>query len=149
MNALVLASLGHKAPHVVLMVADDMGYAQIGYHNASTLTPNIDSIAREGVVLENYYVQPVCSPTRSSLMTGRYTYRLGTQATVIRADVPFGVPLKETMLGENLQAQGYTTGLFGKWHLLVATLRRPSPLLIICGTQGLLPACVHADEARV
>ena len=79
------------------------------------LTPRIDALAKDGVKLEGYYVQPVCSPTRSSLMTGRYTYRLGTQATVIRADVPFGVPLKETFMSENLKDAGYTTALFGKW----------------------------------
>lgn len=88
------------------------------------------------MILEGYYVQPICSPTRSSLMTGRYTYRLGTQAslmmlcccgccscsprscvqaTVIRADVPFGVPLKERFLAQNMQDAGYHTALFGKW----------------------------------
>jgi arylsulfatase B/arylsulfatase I/J len=59
-------------PNIVLIVADDQGHAQVGYHNASTLTPRIDALAGEGVKLENYYVQPVCSPTRSTLMTGRY-----------------------------------------------------------------------------
>ena len=78
------------------------------------LMPRIDEIAKAGVVLEGYYVQPVCSPTRSSLMTGRYTYRLGTQATVIRADVPFGVPLTETFMAQNMADAGYKTALFGK-----------------------------------
>ena len=78
------------------------------------LMPRIDEIAKAGVILEGYYVQPVCSPTRSSLMTGRYTYRLGTQATVIRADVPFGVPLSETFIAQNMADAGYKTALFGK-----------------------------------
>lgn len=104
-------------PNIVLVVADDQGYANIGYHNASTQTPRIDALAAAGVTLENYYVQPVCSPTRSTLMTGRYTNRLGTQATVIRADVPFGVPLANTFMAQNLQDAGYHTALFGKWHL--------------------------------
>lgn len=82
------------------------GYADIGYHNSTVLTPRIDELAHAGVRLEGWYVQPVCSPTRSSLMTGRYTYRLGTQATVIRADVPFGVPLKETFVAENMKDAG-------------------------------------------
>lgn len=55
--------------------------------------------------------------TRAILQTGRYTYRLGTQATVIRADTPFGVPLKETFVAQNMQDAGYVTALFGKWHL--------------------------------
>lgn len=104
-------------PNIVLIVADDQGYANIGYHNKTVLTPRIDNLAALGVILDTYYVQPVCSPTRSSLMTGRYTYRLGTQATVIRADTPFGVPLKETFMSENLKDAGYDTALFGKWHL--------------------------------
>ena len=102
-------------PHIVLVVADDQGHAQIGYHNASTPTPRIDELAMQGVILENYYVQPVCSPTRSSLMTGRYTNRLGTQATVIRSDVPFGIPLANTFMSQNLQDAGYHTALFWKW----------------------------------
>jgi hypothetical protein len=55
-------------PHILLIVADDQGHAQVGYHNASTPTPRIDALAKAGVTLENYYVQPVCSPTRSTLM---------------------------------------------------------------------------------
>ena len=62
-----------RRPNVVLIVADDQGHAQIGYHNGSTRTPRIDALAAAGVKLENYYVMPVCSPTRSSLMTGRYS----------------------------------------------------------------------------
>ena len=104
-------------PNVLLIVADDQGYANVGYHNDTILTPRINALAAEGVTLEGYYVQPVCSPTRSVLMTGRYTYRLGTQATVIRADVPFGVPLKETFMAQNMKDAGYDTALFGKWHL--------------------------------
>ena len=88
-----------------------------GYHNTTVLTPRIDALAKAGVILEGYYVQPICSPTRSSLMTGRYTYRLGTQATVIRADVPFGVPLEERFMAQNMKDVGYHTALFGKWHL--------------------------------
>ena len=111
------AATASSKPNVVLVVADDQGYANVGYHNASMLTPRINALAKAGVTLENYYVQPVCSPTRSTLMTGRYTNRLGTQATVIRADVPFGVPLDNTFMSQNMQDAGYHTALFGKWHL--------------------------------
>ena len=116
---LFAASAGASGPppHIMLIVSDDQGYANIGYHNSTVLTPRIDELASTGVILESYYVQPICSPTRSSLMTGRYTYRLGTQATVIRADVPFGVPLDETFLPQNMGDAGYRTALFGKWHL--------------------------------
>merc|ERR1719272_1582219 len=104
--ALLTLSSSSK-PNIMLIVSDDQGYANIGYHNSTVLTPRINAIAKEGVILEGYYVQPVCSPTRSSLMSGRYTYRLGTQATVIRADVPFGVPLKETFVANNMKEAGY------------------------------------------
>jgi len=62
-------------------------------------------------------VQPICSPTRSALMTGRYTIRLGTQASVIYWDTPWGIPINETFLPQNLKGAGYTTAMFGKWHL--------------------------------
>ena len=117
MELLLFVSLPQTAPNIVLIVSDDQGFANIGYHNSTVLTPRIDALAHEGLTLEGYYVQPVCSPTRSSLMTGRYTYRLGTQATVIRSDVPFGVPLKETFISQNMKDANYETALFGKWHL--------------------------------
>lgn len=100
---------------VVLILADDLGSNMIGYNNDSVLTPHTDELAAGGIVMDQFYVAPICSPTRSSLMTGRYTYRLGTQATVIRSDVPFGVPLTETFLSQNMQDAGYATALFGKW----------------------------------
>ena len=78
--ALLTLSSSSK-PNIMLIVSDDQGYANIGYHNSTVLTPRINAIAKEGVILEGYYVQPVCSPTRSSLMSGRYTYRLGTQVS--------------------------------------------------------------------
>ena len=78
------------------------------------ITPNLDKLADAGVVLKNYYVQPICSPTRSALMTGRYTIRLGTQASVIYWDTPWGIPINETFLSQNLKGAGYTTAMFGK-----------------------------------
>ena len=117
-NVESLLSAPVTKPNILLIVADDQGYANIGYHNSTMLMPRISEIAKAGVILEGYYVQPVCSPTRSSLMTGRYTYRLGTQATVIRADVPFGVPLAETFVSDNMKDAGYYTALFGKVPML-------------------------------
>jgi arylsulfatase A-like enzyme len=65
---LVVGAFAAAKPNVVMIVADDQGYANIGYHNSTVLTPRIDELAKGGVVLEGYYVQPVCSPTRSSLV---------------------------------------------------------------------------------
>eukprot|EP01048_Picozoa_sp_COSAG05_P018952 COSAG05_NODE_2869_length_2555_cov_1.455212_1_plen_123_part_00 len=81
------------------------------------ISPNLDALAHDGIILRNYYVQPICSPTRSALMTGRYTIRLGTQSSVIYWDTPWGVPINETFLAQNLKSAGYHTALFGKWHL--------------------------------
>ena len=61
-----------KPPHIVLIVADDYGFNDIGYHGSEIRTPNLDKLAAQGVRLENYYVQPICTPTRSQLMSGRY-----------------------------------------------------------------------------
>ena len=79
--------------------------------------PHLDVLAAQGVTLRNYYVQPICSPTRSALMTGRYTTRLGTQSSVIYWDTPWGIDLHETLLPRNLVDAGYATAMFGKWHL--------------------------------
>ena len=81
------------------------------------MTQNLDKLAANGVTLRNYYVGPICSPTRSMLMTGRYTMRLGTQSNVIYWDTPWGVPINETFVGQNMQDAGLSTGMFGKWHL--------------------------------
>jgi arylsulfatase B len=83
------------------------------------ISPNLDALAKnDGVILKNYYVLPICSPTRSALMTGRYTVRLGTQSNVIYWDTPWGVPINETFLPQNLKAAGYHTAMFGKWYVV-------------------------------
>jgi len=71
---LCVAALASKPPHLVMMVLDDVGWADVGYHGSDFPTPNIDRLAMQGLRLEKYYVQQVCSPTRSALMTGRYPF---------------------------------------------------------------------------
>jgi arylsulfatase A-like enzyme len=78
------------------------------------ITPNLDALAADGVTLRSYYVGPICSPTRSSLMSGRYTIRLGTQSNTIFHDVPWGISLNETFLPQNLKDAGYATGMLGE-----------------------------------
>ena len=108
-------------PNIVLIVADDLGYNGLGYMNNNTrgvLSPVIDQLARTGVSLHNYYVQPICSPTRSALMTGRYPLHIGTQSNVIFWDTPWGVPLSFDFIPELLKTHAnYDTAMFGKWHL--------------------------------
>lgn len=101
--------------NVLLVITDDQGFGDLGCHgNPVIRTPNLDAFAKQSVWLKNFYVCPVCSPTRSSLMTGLYNYRTGVVDTylgrsMMRPDVK--------TLPEYLAAAGYRTGLFGKWHL--------------------------------
>ena len=106
-----------QPPDVLFILADDLGYNEVNFNNASRgiRTPHLDALASGGVILDSYYVQPICSPTRSALMTGRYPALLGTQANVIFWDTPWAVPLNHTFLPELLQDAGYVTALFGKW----------------------------------
>jgi len=109
-------------PNILLIVADDLGYADIGVNGCQDVpTPHIDSIAKNGVRFTNGYVSgPYCSPTRAGLMTGRYQQRFGHEfnpGPVGNADPEFGLPLTETTLPDRLKALGYATGMVGKWHL--------------------------------
>lgn len=104
-------------PNIVLILADDMGYADAGFNGGQEIkTPNLDKLAGAGSVLESFYVQPVCSPTRSALMTGRYPTATGVYA-VVRPNVPWGLKLPERTLAEALREAGYETAICGKWHL--------------------------------
>ena len=115
------ASLGALAapgrPNVVVILADDLGYSDVGCQGSEIRTPNIDRLAGEGVRFERAYSFPVCSPTRSGLMTGRSPMRLGVAYTVIRPWSNYGVPLRERFLPQAFQEAGYQTAITGKWHL--------------------------------
>ena len=104
-------------PNVVFFLIDDLGYADCGFNGGKEIqTPNIDHLASGGAILENHYVQPVCSPTRASLMTGRYVSHTGVY-TVVRPHAKWGLPLEERTLANALRDAGYTTAITGKWHL--------------------------------
>ncbi len=111
-----------QKPNILLIVADDLGYADIGVNGCPDVpTPHIDSIAKNGVRFTNGYVSgPYCSPTRAGLMTGRYQQRFGHEfnpGPAGNADPEFGLPLTETTLPARLKELGYATGMVGKWHL--------------------------------
>ncbi len=108
-------------PNVILIVADDLGYADIGCQGLSkdVKTPNIDTIAAGGVRFTNGYVTcPVCSPTRAALMTGRYQQRFGHEFNPGPNEAEnFGLPVDQVTLPQALKGSGYATGMVGKWHL--------------------------------
>jgi arylsulfatase/arylsulfatase A len=102
-------------PNVVLILADDQGYGDLGCHGNSLLrTPRLDQLAAESVRLTQFYVSPVCAPTRASLLTGRYSYRTGVTDTYLGRAL---LHRDERTLPDVLAAAGYRTGIFGKWHL--------------------------------
>eukprot|EP00927_Polykrikos_kofoidii_P050008 TRINITY_DN43973_c0_g1_i1.p1 TRINITY_DN43973_c0_g1~~TRINITY_DN43973_c0_g1_i1.p1 ORF type:complete len:602 (+),score=114.35 TRINITY_DN43973_c0_g1_i1:109-1806(+) len=107
-----------SAPHVVLLVLDDVGWADVGYHGGNFPTPNIDNLAGSGVKLERMYVMPVCSPTRAAIQTGRYSFRTGMQHwTTLVPGGAAGIPSTQPTVAETFKAAGYSTNMIGKWHL--------------------------------
>lgn len=111
-------------PNVILIITDDQGYGDLGIHNNPNIkTPAIDAFARKSIRFNNFHVSPVCAPTRSSLMTGRYSLRTGVRDTYNGGAI---MAPSEFTLAEMLKKVNYTTGIFGKWHLGDNYPSRPS-----------------------
>ncbi len=104
-------------PNVVYIIADDLGWKDVGFHGSDIKTPNLDKLANGGAKLEQFYAQPMCTPTRASFLTGRYPFRYGLQTLVIPSAHTFGLPTDEWLLPQALKEDGYNTALIGKWHL--------------------------------
>jgi len=112
---------GRKKPNVVFILADDLGSGDLkvfaGENNTIIETPAIDRLAEGGMLLKKYYAQPLCTPTRAAIHTGRYPIRYGLQHLVIKPTAPFSLATDEPTLPQAFKAAGYSTHAVGKWHL--------------------------------
>lgn len=104
-------------PHILFVVADDLGWNDVSWHNPDIKMPTLDKMARKGVILNSSYVQPSCSPSRGALMTGYYPYHLGMQHGIVNRFQPKYLPKDKETIPEALKKLGYATHMVGKWHL--------------------------------
>src|SRR5690606_1117362 len=103
-----------RPPNIVFILADDLGWADIGYHDSDIRTPHLDRLAAEGVRLNRHYVYPTCSPTRVALLSGRFPSRFGVLAPLSATTKMKG---EDTLLPQRLRKLGYRTHITGKWHI--------------------------------
>jgi len=119
-----------RRPNIIVILADDLGYADVGFNGCKDIpTPNIDSLAKNGVRCSNGYVShPFCSPTRAGLLTGRYQQRFGHEnnPTWLPEDSKVGLPLNQVTVAQVMKDAGYVTGAVGKWHLGAAPCFHPN-----------------------
>src|SRR5450755_2805386 len=131
-----------KKPNIVFMLMDNLGYGELGVYGGGILrgapTPRIDTLASEGMRLLNFNVEAQCTPSRSALMTGRFSIRSGTYEVPI-GGAPEGLTLWEVTIAKLLSAQGYATAIYGKWHLGSLESRFPTILDSMSGTASRAP----------
>jgi len=101
----------------VYILSDDQGWKDVGFHGSDIRTPNLDALARGGAELAQFYSEPMCTPSRAALLTGRYPYRYGLQTLVIPSAGTYGLATDEWLLPQALDEAGYWTAIVGKWHL--------------------------------
>ncbi|XP_064458128.1 arylsulfatase B-like isoform X2 [Ornithodoros turicata] len=114
----IVVAMETKAPHIIFILADDLGWNDVSFTGSPQIpTGNIDALAWNGLRLEQYYTQPVCTPSRAALMTGSYPIRAGLQHHVIWNEEPRGLSLDRKLLPQRLGEMGYANHMLGKWHL--------------------------------
>jgi arylsulfatase A-like enzyme len=128
MMLLLGTTSARAAPHLVFILADDLGYGDLGcYGSADIRTPHLDRLAREGTRLTDCYANaPVCSPTRAAFVTGRYQQRIPLEDALYYQETGRGLPVAGRTLAGDLQGRGYRTALIGKWHLGYDSGRTPN-----------------------
>jgi arylsulfatase A-like enzyme len=114
---LATPAMAQTKPNIVFILADDLGWKDVGYHGSDIKTPNIDELAQTGARFEQFYAQQICTPTRAALMTGRYPLRYGLQMAVVPSAGKYGLATDEFLLPQALKQAGYQTAIVGKWHL--------------------------------
>src|SRR6516164_1936737 len=113
-----LQAATNAKPNIVYIVADDLGWKDVGFNGCADIkTSNLDKLAQDGVKFSQFYAQPMCTPTRAALMTGRYPFRYGLQTIVIPGPAGYGLATNEWLMPQCLKDSGYHTAIIGKWHL--------------------------------
>ena len=110
--------MAQARPNIIHIVADDLGWKDVGFNGCKDIkTPNLDGLAAGGAKFTQFYVQPMCTPTRAALMTGRYPFRYGLQTMVIPSVASYGLDTTEWLMPQCLKEASYNTAIIGKWHL--------------------------------
>ncbi|XP_076457707.1 arylsulfatase I-like [Babylonia areolata] len=106
-----------QPPHIVVVMADDLGWGDVGYRDHDMYSPNINRLAEEGVLLDQSYMHSKCTPSRAAFLTGIYPFKMGLQHNVLYAGANESMPLDKRVFAQDLQERGYSTYYVGKWHL--------------------------------
>ena len=118
-------SIQSEKPNVVFILADDLGWNSLGHedYDLDFTTPTLTAMSSQGIMMENYYAQEVCTPARGSLLTGRHPLSIGMQYFMVESAIPWGLDLTETTIAQAMSDNGYKTHMLGKWHLGHSTPR--------------------------